>query len=178
VSSRLNRLLTFAHRMILTGDVVRSAADAGATGTESELRRKGEAWLEHPDVKDILAAVKRKDVLVEAAKGAALTELKHELDTREGRMAWLKRVIDGKVTTTKIAHLTGEEIACEPEMKDRLGAFKMLAHMHGDFVERKEIAVSSTARVIAVMYDNGRGPLPPGAEVVAELPVNLEAEAE
>lgn len=173
MSSRLNRLLTFAHRMILTGDVVRSAADAGATGTESELRRKGEAWLEHPDVKDILAAVKRKDVLVEAAKGAALTELKHELRERDGRLAWLERIMDGTTKRQVVSLMSGEVIEAEAELKDKLAAFKMYAHMHGDFVERKEIAVSSTARVIAVWCDNGRGPLPPGAEVVAEIPAEL-----
>jgi transcription elongation GreA/GreB family factor len=159
--------------MLLHGDLVRAAADAGAKGTEAVIRQTGEGWLRHPDVKDVLAAVSRKDVLIEAAKGAAVKELEHELDSREGRMRFLKRVIDGTATTTKIAF--GEEITCEPEMKDRLNAFKMLAHMHGDF-ERKEISVSNTARVIAVVYDNGGGPLPYGAEVVAELPADLDSE--
>jgi hypothetical protein len=175
VSVRANRLITFAKHMLLHGDVVRAAADAGAQGTEAQLRKTGEAWLKHPDVKDVLAAKSRKDVLIEAVTSAAVTALKHELDSREGRMAWLKRVVDGTESSTKIAHLTGEEITAEPEMKDRLAAFKMLAHMHGDFVERKEIAVSNTARVVAIVYDNGRGPLPPDAEIVAEIPADLEA---
>lgn len=173
---RLNRLLTFAKGMLLTGDVVRSAADAGAQGTEAQLRKTGEGWLQHPDVKDVLAAVKRKDVLIEAARGAAVKELEHELDSREGRLRWLKRVIDGTETSTTISRLTGEEITVEPELKDRLGAFKMLAHMHGDFIERKEISVSNTARVVAIVIDNGMGPLPPDAEIVAEIPADLEAE--
>lgn len=172
MSVRVNRLLTFARGILVHGDVERAAADAGALGDAGALRRVGEAWLKHPDVQDVLSAVSRKDVLIEAAKTKAVAAVVHELDSREGRMAFLKRVIDGTEQTTKVVF--GEEFEVASEMKDRLAALKMLGLMHGDFIERKEINVNNATRIVAVMYDNGRGPLPPGVEVVAELPADLE----
>lgn len=159
--------------MLLHGDVVRAAAAAGAEGNEPQLRRTGEAWLKHPDVQDVLRATSRKEVLVEAAKGAAVKVLEHELDSREGRLNWLKRVVDGTETKTVVSY-DGEKTEVESDMKDRLAAFKMLGLMHGDFVERKEVNVNNATRIVAIMYDNGRGPLPPGVEVVAELPADLD----
>lgn len=174
MSVRVNRLLTFAKGILIHGDVERAAADAGALGDAAALRRVGEAWLKHPDVQDVLSAVSRKEVLVEAAKTKAVAAVVHELDSRDGKRAWLKRVCDGEMTITKIAF--GEEVECSPDLKDRLAAFKLLATMDGDLVERKEINVNNATRIVAVWYDNGGGPLPPNAEVVAELPADLESE--
>lgn len=176
MSVRLNRLLTFSKGMLLHGDVVRAAADAGAEGTETQLRVKGEAWLKHPDVQDVLSAVTRKDVLIEQAKSAAMRDAEDELDTRDGKRAWLKRVIKGELGTEKATERG--DVVQHVDMKDQLAAFKMLATMDGEFIDRKEINVTNTARVIAIMYDNGRGPLPPGAEVVAELPADLNGDGE
>lgn len=179
MSVKVNRLLTFARGILVHGEVERAAADAGALGDAGALRRTGEAWLKHPDVQDVLRAVSRKDVLIEAAKTKAVEAVVHELDSRDGRAAWLKRVIDG--TETKIVSKydveRGERVDVEEphDMKDRLAAHKMLGLMHGDFVERKEINVNNATRIVAVVYDNGRGPLPADAEVVAELPEDLES---
>ena len=157
--------------MLVHGDPVRAARDAGYTGTDEQLRKRSYGLLKHPDVTDILAAVSRKDALAEAAKSVAATEIAHELESRAGRVKWLIRLIEGEILEpTRVTTADGvdfEEI--KPSAAVRLAALKILGQMHGDFVERLQLA-SDTSHTIFVVPTNGRGPLPANSVQVNTLP--------
>lgn len=169
-----DRVLSFAKHMLIHGDPVQAARDAGYEGTDAVLRKRSYGLLKHPDVADILAAVSRKDVLTEVAKTAAVTEVAHELESRAGRVRWLIRMIEGEIPEpTRVTTADGVEFAdIKPSAAVRLAALKILGQMHGDFVERLQLA-SDTSHTIFVVPTNNRGPLPANSVTVGEMPDNV-----
>lgn len=170
-----DRVLSFAKHMLIHGDPVRAARDAGYSGDDSQLRKRANGLLKHPDVTDILAAVSRKELIADAAKTAAAAVIEHELETRAGRVKWLIRMIEGEITeptrvTTADGAVEFEEI--KPTAAVRLAALKILGQMHGDFVERLQLA-SDTSHTIFVVPANGRGPAPANSITVGTLPEDV-----
>lgn len=173
---RTDRALAFAASFIVHADMERAAVAAGYSGDAQKLRVKAELMLDHPDVRAILKALRRKDALIEAARGMAAREAvsPDELDSREGRAAFLKRVVRGEVFETRYGKEGPYE--AEPAVRDRLAALKLLGLMNGDYVERHEHVVTGETMVF-VLPDNGRGAV--GERVLSrELPANTETIAD
>lgn len=154
--TKSDRALAFAKSMLIHGDAVRAAADAGYEGNENQLRVRAKEMMKHPDVREILGALKRKDVLIAKAQEIAARDAlsADELDSRDGRAAWLKRVVRGEFSETHV----GKEgpVDIETPMKDRIAAMKLLGTMHGDYVTRIDVSVHADAMVFE-LPDNGRG---------------------
>lgn len=170
-----NRALTFAREMLTHGDELKAVREAGYTGTKAYLKAAAKKLLQHKDVRDILETVSRKDVLIEAAKGEALKAIKHALETREGRIAWLIEMVEGRVTEPRVVSVgdgMSEVEETTPPAAARLAALKTLGSMYGDYVQRVQLDVRE--HTVFVIPDNGRGPLPPGAvRHVPQLPDRL-----
>lgn len=170
--SRSDKALTFAREMLVHGDEIRAARAAGYAGDDKKVRSNAKALMKHRDVRDILETVSRKQVLVAAVTEAAVKQVGHELDSREGKRAFLKRIADG-TTKRKITNYDGDEIETETSIADRLVAAKMLWTMDGELQARVHVTGEQQHTVFVIPH-NGRGPLPPGATVeVDTLPERL-----
>ena len=172
-----DRALAFAKGMLVHGDGVRAARDAGYKGGKPALQQRADALMKHPDVQDILAAVSRKEVLVEAARAEALKGVKDELETREGRIRWLCAMARGEILEPR-SYSVGDGMTefedLKPSAAARMAAVKMLGQMHGDFVEHLHVT-NEQQHTVFVMPSNSRGPLPPEATIVVDtLPADLK----
>jgi hypothetical protein len=170
-----NRALTFAREMLVNGDPIAAVRAAGYTGNKRSLQIAAKRLMQHKDVRDILETVSRKDVLVQAARESAVKEVKHALESREGRIAWLIEMIEGRVKeprTVSVGDGMSEVEDTTPPAAARLAALKTLGSMYGDYVQRVQLDVRE--HTVFVIPDNGGGPLPPGAVVhVPQLPDRL-----
>jgi phage terminase small subunit len=71
----------------------------------------------------------RKPQIVDAIKAIAKPKEEHALATIEGRAAWLRDVIDGKI----------DEEDTKARVPDKLKALELLGKMSGDFIERRHV---------------------------------------
>lgn len=173
MSKRLNNLITFARGVLVHGDIVRAAIDAGAKGPESVVRARAEAWLKHPDVADILTAQNRRDVLKQAVSELAVADVKDELFTREGMQRWLAAAMRGEIADEVVDKL-GAVHEIQPPLSSKLAAAKQLATMLGFMVQRVEVTEKSDT-VVFLIPTNGRGPTDAAdaTVVVDALPADL-----
>lgn len=159
--TRGDKALAFAASYIIHADLERAAVAAGYSGDSARLVRMAESLLDHPDVRQILRELNRKDVLVAKAKEIAARDVGTEDDllTRDGRLRFLVDVARGKLVDTKLDR-EGNPVDVETPVRDRLAALKLLGQMCGDYVQKVEL--NHTGEVMHfVMPDNGRGALAP-----------------
>lgn len=159
--TRGDKALAFAASYIIHADLERAAVAAGYSGDSARLVRMAESLLDHPDVRQILRELNRKDVLVAKAKEIAARDVGTEDDllTRDGLMRWLADAVRGKHTEE---HVDKDGCVHEamPSLTARTGAARLLAQMNGYLVQKVEL--NHTGEVMHfVMPDNGRGALAP-----------------